>query len=185
MIRLSLGLVFFPIKKYWCRWTLNSVLQRTDLPQELRDSGTSQPCAARCQACPSLVWVCTSPLSLSPSKFDSVHALSLMCTSTGTFFLFQATQHVYADNFLSVQLPRSVKMYQPLTISCHFVAQGNYSGALSHTHTLTISPCKKIDVRMHNPEKHSHAHCLSFEKKNPHWTMMNTVDTSGKKKIEK
>ena len=36
---------------------------------------------------------------------------------------------------------------QPNTISCHFVAQDNYSGALSHT--LTMSPRKH--VRMHNP----------------------------------
>ena len=35
---------------------------------------------------------------------------------------------------------------------------------------------------MHNPEKHTHAHCLSFEKKPPNLTMMNTVDISGKKK---
>ena len=26
---------------------------------------------------------------------------------------------------------------------------------------------EKTDVRKHNPEKHSHAHCLSLEKKNP------------------
>ena len=26
---------------------------------------------------------------------------------------------------------------------------------------------KKTDVRMHNPKKYSHAHCLSFEKKEP------------------
>ena len=34
---------------------------------------------------------------------------------------------------------------------------------LSHTHLDHVP--KKTDVRMRNPEKHSHAHCLSFEKK--------------------
>ena len=102
-------------------------------------------------------------LSLSPSKLDSVHALSLMCTSTDPFFLFQAARHVYAENFLSSFHEKCQNVPTPHNVMSVCCSRELFWSSLTH---LDHGP-EKTDVRMHNPEKHSHAHCLSFEKKNP------------------
>ena len=80
MIRLSLGLVFFPVKNTRALNAEFRFAENTGLPQQLRGSGTSQPCAAQCQACPSLVeFVHRPPLSLSLSLSLSLPPSLILC----------------------------------------------------------------------------------------------------------
>ena len=124
-------------------------------------------------------------ISLSPSKFDSVHALRLMCTSTNPCFLFQAARHVYADNFFLSSFHEKCQnvptQHNVMSLCC---SRELFWSSLTHLEHVP----KKPDVRMHNPEKHSHAHCLSFEKKKNNimerwWTQ--SIYLAKKKKIEK